>query len=130
MRRFLIALGICALLFFSCRFYAAVKIECCPTHFQILKAYQESMQSLVDKVKAENVAEFEARYHNKEAMTYLELVKSALEDVVAHYKELNDAEDGTATQTVLDRVDKYIKLLTSAKGAEAKKVVESIDVSL
>lgn len=131
MRRFLIALSFCVLLVFSLRMAAQVKIECCPAHFQILKAYQDSMNTLLEKVKAESVSEFERRYHDKEAMTYLDLLKPALEDIVAHYKELNNAEDGALAQTVLNRVDKYIGQLKSAKGpAEAKKVVESINVSL
>ncbi len=130
MRRIFVALSITAFLVFSVHLFSAVKNECCPGHFQVLKAYQESMQTLVDKVKGENVEDFERRYHDKEALTYLDLLKSALDDIDGHYKEMNNTDDETAVAKTLERVEKYAKQLRSMKGAEAKKLVESIDVSL
>lgn len=130
MRHFFVALGVCALLVFSFPSSSAVKNECCPIHFQILRAYQESMQDLVKKVKAESLEEFENRYHGKEALTYLDLLHGALDDIVTHYKELNCADDGAATREVMEKADKLWKQLKAAKGAEAKKLVESMEVTL
>jgi hypothetical protein len=130
MRRFFIVLGVCALLVFSIQLISAIKNECCPGHFQVFKAYQESMQSLIDKIKGENVEQFEQRYHNKEALTYLDLLHGSLEDIADHYKEISNAEDEAATRSALERVEKYAKQLKAAKGAEAKKLVESMDVTI
>jgi histidyl-tRNA synthetase len=130
MQRFFIVLAICALFLFSIQLQSAIKNECCPTHFQILKAYQEFMQSLVEKVKAETVDEFEKQYHEKEAMSYLGLIQTALDEVADHYKELAATEDEATTRAVLERVENYMKQLKGLKPAEAKKLVESIDVKL
>ncbi len=130
MRRFLMALSVLALLVVSVEVFPAVKSECCPTHFQVLKAYQESIQTLVQQVKKEDLQEFERRYHDKEALSYLDLLNSALEDIAAHYKELNDPEDEALVNQVLERIAKYTKELQAAKGAQAKKLVESFDVTL
>jgi histidyl-tRNA synthetase len=130
MQRFFIVLAVCALLVFSIQLQSAIKNECCPTHFQILKAYQEFMQSLVEKVKAETADEFEKRYHDKEALSYLGLIQTSLEEVAAHYKELTAAEDEATTRAVLARVENYVKQLKGLRPAEAKKLVESIDVRL
>jgi hypothetical protein len=88
------------------------------------------MQSLVEKVKAETVDEFEKRYHDKEALSYLGLIQTSLDEVAAHYKELAATEDEATTRAVLERVDKYVKQLKGLRPAEAKKLVESIDVKL
>jgi len=130
MKRFIILFGICVLLCFSLQLSSAVKNECCPVHFQILKAYQESMQTLVEKVKGESVEDFEKRYHDKEALTYLGLLSGSLSEIADHYKELGDADDEAVVRSTLEKVDKYTKQLKTAKGAEAKKLVESINVAL
>lgn len=130
MKRFFILLGICVFLCFSVPLSSAVKNECCPVHFQILKAYQESMQTLVGKVKGESVEEFEKRYHDKEALTYLGLLSGSLSEIADHYKELGAADDEAVVRGTLERIDKYTKQLKIAKGAEAKKLVESINVAL
>lgn len=130
MRRFFIVLGVCALLVLSLQLYSAVKNECCPTHFQVLKAYQDSLQTLVDKVKGESLEEFEKRYHDKEALTYLDLVRNSLDEISSHYKELNGVDDEAAARAALVRVDKYIKHLKGAKSAEAKKLIESVEVKI
>ncbi|MFI5174206.1 MAG: hypothetical protein ACHQKY_05080 [Terriglobia bacterium] len=130
MKRLLIFLGVCALFCFSLQLSSAVKKECCPTHFQILKAYQESAQGLVDKVKAESLEEFEKRYHDKEALTYLDLVSGSLSEIADHYKEMGASEDEATARSTLERIDKYIKQLKDIKGTQAKKLVESINVTI
>ena len=130
MKRLLIFLGVCALLGFSLQISSAVKNECCPTHFQILKAYQESAQALVEKVKAESLEDFEKRYHDKEALTYLNLVAESLGEIADHYKQTGASEDEAAARSAQDRVAKYISQLKDLKGAQAKKLVESINVTL
>lgn len=132
MRRFLLPLGVCFLLIFSLSLFSAIKNPCCPTHFEIVKAYQDSMQSLVEKVKAESVDDFEKRFHDKEALTYLDLLHGVLTEVDAHYKELgatqNVAEDEGLVRSGLEKLDRWIKQLKATKGAEAKKIVESYDL--
>jgi hypothetical protein len=130
MKRLIHFIGVCALVCFSLQLSSAVKNECCPTHFQILKAYQESMQTLLKTVKGESLEDFEKQYHDKEALTYLNLLSGSLSEIGDHYKQLAAAEDEAAVRKALERVDKYIKQLKDTKGAQAKKLVESIDASL
>ncbi|MBZ5553334.1 MAG: hypothetical protein LAO21_11485 [Acidobacteriia bacterium] len=130
MKRLVLFIGVCALLCFSLQLYSAVKNECCPTHFQILKSYQESMQALLKTVKGESLEEFEKHYHDKEALTYLNLLSGSLSEIGDHYKQLAAAEDEAAVRSALERIDKYISHLKDTKGAQAKRLVESIDTSL
>lgn len=130
MQRLVLFIGVCALLCFSLQLSSAVKNECCPTHFQVFKAYQESMQGLLKTVKGESLENFEKQYHDKEALTYLNLLSGSLSEIGDHYKQLSAAEDEAAARNALERIDKYTKQLKDLKGAQAKKLVESIDVSL
>jgi glycine cleavage system pyridoxal-binding protein P len=130
MKRLLTFLGVCALICFSLQLSSAVKNECCPTHFQILKAYQESAEALVEKVKAESLEDFEKRYHDKEALTYLNLAVESMGEIADHYKQMGASEDEAAVRGALSRVDKYIKQLKDLKGAQAKRLVESISLAI
>lgn len=130
MKRLVLFFGVCVLLCFSLQVSSAVKNECCPTHFQILKAYQESMQTLLKTVKDESLEDFEKHYHDKEALTYLNLLSGSLSEIEEHYKQLAATEDEAAARNALERMNKYIQQLKDAKGAQAKKLVESIDISL
>lgn len=130
MRRTLSAFFLACLVFFAVQLYPAVKNECCPGHFQILKAYQGDFQTLIDKVKAENVEQFETRYHDKEAMTDLNLMEEILNEIDTHYQELGSSPDAALVQSKLERIGKWKTQLKNARGSEAKKLVESIDVTL
>jgi hypothetical protein len=58
------------------------------------------------------------------------LLSGSLSEIADHYKELGAADDEAVARGTLEKVDKYTKQLKSAKGAEAKKLVESINVAL
>lgn len=132
MRRILLPLGVCFFLIFSLSLFSAIKNHCCPTHFEVLKAYQDSVLSLVAKVKAESLDDFEKRYHDKEALTYFDLLRGSLDEVAAHYKEIgvtqNVAEDEALVHSALEKLDRWIKQLRTVKSAEAKKIVESYNL--
>jgi hypothetical protein len=129
MRRVLSVLVLACLVFFAVQLRSAVKNECCPNHFQVLKAYQEDFQSLLVKVKSENVEQFETHYHDKEAMTDLNLLGDILTEIDTHYIELGSSDE-TVVQSKLEKIGKWKAQLKNARGSEAKKLVESIDVTL
>ena len=118
-------------------------VACCDDHADTVKAYLDSLNDLVLKVKAENLEQFFRKSHKQEGLTYLKFVSQASLEAVRHYNEMilksdptiNNMEEFKLSEKTMEALQKKaLQLAGQIKGAkddkEAKFLIVKINLEL